>query len=89
MTRGSDFGSDLSPAARRRAFALRTWRKDAAEEHGVAAFRIMSNKTLFRVADENPRTLAHLSHLVYNQTLNEFGEDILDALADIDSPYPD
>lgn len=48
----------------------------------MAAFRIMGNKTLFRVAEENPRTLAHLSHIVYNQTLNEFGEDILDVLAD-------
>ena len=48
----------------------------------MAAFRIMANKTLFRVAEENPRTLAHLSHLVYSQTLNEYGEDILDVLRD-------
>ncbi len=78
----NDFAADLSPAARRRAFALRAWRKETAEDLGVAAFRIMGNKTLFRVAEENPRTLAHLSHIVYNQTLNEFGEDILDVLAD-------
>ena len=78
----NDFAADLSPAARRRACALRAWRKETAEDLGVAAFRIMGNKTLFRVAEENPRTLAHLSHIVYNQTLNEFGEDILDVLAD-------
>lgn len=76
------FAGDLSPAARRRALALRAWRKETAEDLGVAAFRIMGNKTLFRVAEENPRTLAHLSHIVYKQTLNEFGEDILDVLAD-------
>lgn len=80
---GGDFAADLSGAARRRAFALRSWRKDTADELGVAAFRIMSNKTLFAVADDNPRTLAHLSHLVANQTLNEFGQDILDVLSDI------
>ena len=79
---GGDFAADLDPASRRRAFALRTWRRDTAEELGVAAFRIMANKTLFTVARENPHTLAHLSHLVYNQTLNEFGEDILDVLSD-------
>ena len=78
----NDFAADLSPAARRRALALRAWRKETAEDLGVAAFRIMGNKTLFRVAEENPRSLAHLSHLVYNQTLNEFGEDILDVLRD-------
>lgn len=79
---GSDFGATLSGAARTRAFALRSWRKDTADELGVAAFRIMSNKTLFRVAEEAPRSLAHLSHLVPHQTLNEFGEDILDVLRD-------
>ena len=71
-----------APAARRRALALRSWRKETADELGVAAFRIMANKTLFRVAEENPRTRAHLSHLVYSQTLNEYGEDILDVLRD-------
>ena len=78
----NDFAGDLAPAARRRALALRSWRKETADELGVAAFRIMANKTLFRVAEENPRTLAHLSHLVYSQTLNEYGEDILDVLRD-------
>ena len=34
------------------------------------------------MAEENPRTLAHLSHLVYSQTMNEYGEDILDVLRD-------
>ena len=80
--RRAGFADDLAPDARRRALALRAWRREAAEDLGVAAFRIMANKTLFRVAEENPRTLAHLSHLVYNQTLNEFGEDILDVLRD-------
>ena len=78
------FGADLSPAARARANALRAWRRDTAEELGVAAFRIMGNKTLFAVAEENPRSLAQLSRLVYRQTLNEYGEDILDVLSDCD-----
>ena len=43
----------------------------------------MSNKTLFRIAEENPRTLSHLSHIVYNQTLNTYGEDILDVLSSL------
>jgi len=76
------FGAGLSPAAQRRAAALRGWRKETADELGVAAFRIMGNKTLFAVAEEDPRTLSHLSRLVYRQTLNEFGEDILDVLSD-------
>ncbi|MGN0847996.1 MAG: RecQ family ATP-dependent DNA helicase, partial [Kiritimatiellia bacterium] len=84
--RDPGFAADLSPDARRRAVALRGWRKEAAEDLGVAAFRIMGNKTLFRVAEENPRTLAHLSSIVYNQTLNEFGEDILDVLRDAEAP---
>ena len=83
VPRASDFASELDPASRRRALALRSWRKETADEMGVAAFRIMSNKTLFAVAQANPRTLAHLSHLVYNQILNEFGEDILDVLGEM------
>jgi len=78
----NDFAADLSPAARRRAVALRVWRKETADDLGIAAFRIMANKTLFRVAEENPHTLSHLSRLVYSQTLNEYGEDILDVLRD-------
>lgn len=77
-----EFASELSPAARRRAVALRSWRKETADSIGVAAFRIMANKTLFRVAEENPRSLSHLSRLVYRQTLEEYGEEILDVLRD-------
>ena len=78
-----DFGGHLSPEARIRANALRRWRKEEADNLGIAAFRIMSNKTLFRIAEENPRTLSHLSHIVYNQTLNTYGEDILDVLSSL------
>ena len=78
-----DFGGHLSPAARIRANALRRWRKEEADDLGIAAFRIMSNKTLFRIAEENPRTLSYLSHIVYNQTLNTYGEDILDVLSSL------
>ena len=46
----------------------------------------MSNKTLFRIAEENPRTLSYLSHIVYNQTLNTYGENILDVLASVADP---
>ena len=81
-----DFGGHLSPAARIRANALRRWRKEEADDLGIAAFRIMSNKTLFRIAEENPRTLSHLSHIVYNQTLNTYGEDILDVLSSVANP---
>ncbi len=78
----NDFAADLSPSARRRAYALRSWRKETADDLGIAAFRIMSNKTLFRVAEENPSSLAHLSAIVPNQTLNDYGEEILFVLID-------
>jgi len=80
--RGDDFGADLAPDEQARAQALRRWRMEAATERGVAAFRIMSNKTLFSIARADPRSRAHLSHLVYPSVLNEFGEDILDVLSD-------
>ena len=79
----------LPPAAMRPedlalASELRTWRKNVANERGVPAFRIMTNKTLDAIVAERPRTLAALSHIygIYQQVRDDYGEDILEIVAD-------
>jgi len=59
---------------------LRTWRKSVAQDLGIPAFRIMTNKTLEAIAAERPTTLAALSRIygIYRQTRDDYGEDILD-----------
>jgi len=59
---------------------LRTWRKGVADDLGIPAFRIMTNKTLDAIVAERPTTLAALSGIygIYRQTRDEYGEDLID-----------
>ena len=59
---------------------LRTWRKGVADELGIPAFRIMTNKTLEAIVAERPNSRAALSRIygIYRQTCEEYGEDILE-----------
>lgn len=69
--------ADLALAAE-----LRSWRKDLANELGIPAFRIMTNKTLEALVAARPTTLAALSNVsgIYRQTREEYGEDILEII---------
>ena len=61
---------------------LRTWRKGVAEELGIPAFRIMTNRTLDALVSERPTSLAALSGIfgIYRQTREEYGEDLLEVI---------
>ena len=73
-------GRTLSPSDLALASELRTWRKDLASELGLPAYRIMTNKTLDAIVAERPSSLSALSRIygIYQQTRDEYGEDILD-----------
>ncbi|MGN0876656.1 MAG: RecQ family ATP-dependent DNA helicase [Kiritimatiellia bacterium] len=73
-------GRTLSPPDLALASELRTWRKDLASELGLPAYRIMTNKTLDAIVAERPSSLSALSRIygIYQQTRDEYGEDILD-----------
>jgi len=43
--------------------ALRTWRKRVAVERGIDADVVVSNAVLWALAEQNPRTIEHLSHI--------------------------
>jgi len=59
---------------------LRTWRKGVAQDLGIPAFRIMTNKTLDVIVAERPTSLAALSGIygLCRQTRDEYGEDLID-----------
>ena len=70
----------LSPSDLALAAELRSWRKEVAADLGIPAFRIMTNRTLDAIVAERPTSLSALSHVygLYQQTRDEYGEDILD-----------
>ena len=74
----------MKPGDYRLASELRTWRKDTAAGLGLPAFRIMTNKTLDAIATEHPASLSALSNIygIYQRTLDEYGEEILEIVAD-------
>lgn len=61
---------------------LRAWRKSAASEKGIAAFRVIPNRTLMRLAEVHPQTLPDLSEIqgIGPRKLADFGEEILQVL---------
>ena len=74
----------MKPGDYRLASELRTWRKDTAAGLGLPAFRIMTNKTLDAIATEHSASLSALSNIygIYQRTLDEYGDDILEIVAD-------
>ncbi|MDR0482398.1 MAG: ATP-dependent DNA helicase UvrD2 [Cellulomonadaceae bacterium] len=60
--------------------SLRTWRRNTAQQHGVRAFRIMSDTTLVGIASIQPQSLEALGQIsgIGPQKLATFGNEILD-----------
>ncbi|WP_433608377.1 DNA helicase RecQ [Dactylosporangium sp. CA-139114] len=65
---------------------LRAWRAATAKEQSVPAYVIFHDATLRQIATSRPRTLAQLSAVngVGENKLAKFGQQILDALAELD-----
>ncbi|WP_433078083.1 DNA helicase RecQ [Dactylosporangium sp. CA-052675] len=65
---------------------LRAWRAATAKEQSVPAYVIFHDATLRQIATSRPRTLAELSAVngVGENKLAKFGQQILDALAELD-----
>lgn len=63
--------------------ALRTWRKEAAQEAGMPAFVIFTDATLVAIAEARPGSLPELSKLpgVGPSKLERYGQDVLRVLA--------
>jgi ATP-dependent DNA helicase RecQ len=70
---------DLSPDARQRFEALRTWRASVAKGHGVPAYVIFHDSTLRDVAQRCPQSLAELGQIsgVGVRKLDAYGEGLL------------
>jgi ribonuclease D len=71
-----------SAACQARFEALRTWRNEAADERGVEPDIVLTNQTLWGVAQRNPRRRADLSHgeLLARWQVDEFGDDLLEVV---------
>jgi ATP-dependent DNA helicase RecQ len=69
----------LSPDARQRFEALRTWRASVAKGHGVPAYVIFHDSTLRDVAQRCPQSLAELGQIsgVGVRKLDAYGEGLL------------
>lgn len=59
---------------------LRHWRRDAANELGVPAYRIFSNTTLQKIASTEPQSVTELEAVdgVGNETIEQFGTAIVE-----------
>lgn len=68
-----------SPDAQARFGALRTWRNAEAERRGVEPDIILTNHTLWAIAQRNPRSRADLAsdELLAPWELDEFGDQVL------------
>lgn len=65
--------------------ALREWRKKKAKELDVAAFMVLSDKTLRHLAVENPATKEEMLEIygIGEAKWEAFGKDVLDELANV------
>lgn len=76
-----DFGLSLSENDRERAKRLRAWRKQISIVRNVSPFVIMTNHTLFKLAEKHPTDVRELSLFgVKNSIALEFGDMIIGCL---------
>ena len=70
---------DENPKTQERIDKLKAWRKKTASRAGVAAFRILTNRTLMAIAKDHPRTLRELEriHGVGPKKIEYFGKRVL------------
>jgi ribonuclease D len=68
-----------SAACQARFDALRSWRNATAEARGVDPDIVMTNQTLWAVAERNPRRIEHLTHskALAHWQVDEYGRDLL------------
>jgi superfamily II DNA helicase RecQ len=71
-----------NPAATARLHALIKWRAEKRIESGVAAYRILTNRTVLEIADQNPTSVGQLEGIpgMGPKKLTQFGEDVLRVL---------
>ena len=65
--------------AKERLLLLKDWRKRKAKELDVAAFMVLSDKTLRDLAEKNPRSREKLREVygIGDQKLEAFGTEVL------------
>ena len=70
---------------------LRAWRRSRAQEDGVPAFHVFSNRALVEIASTRPGSLAELAEVrgVGPQKLERYGEEVLAVLSSEDRPLED
>jgi ribonuclease D len=73
---------DNDPAIQNRIDRLKIWRREKAKFERVAAYRILSNRTLIAVAQVKPQTLEELSVVngIGTKKISDFGLAILAVL---------
>ncbi len=62
--------------------ALREWRRGEAKRRGVPAFRILTDRVLFSIAEEEPDTLGALARIsgVTPRVVEKYGQELLSAI---------
>ncbi len=78
--------SPLSPKAEWRATKLKEWRRMKAREKNVAAYRILTNRSVRELALLRPSTLKALNdiHGIGPRKVSEFGEELVVLLASLE-----
>jgi ribonuclease D len=67
------------PLVQSRIEMLKSWRKQQATLKGVAAYRILTNRTLFAIAKQNPRTAEDLRRVpgMGDKKMENFSRELL------------
>ncbi|MEU9303169.1 DNA helicase RecQ [Streptomyces sp. NPDC048269] len=88
--KGARVPVDLPAAAVPVFEALRAWRAATAREQGVPAYVVFHDATLREIATRLPATVEELATIggVGEAKLTKYGEGVLDALAECDTPGP-
>ena len=75
------------PRAQERIERLKTWRKERASRAGLAAFRVLTNRSLLEIAEKNPVTIDALQAVrgMGEKKCAAYGRDILTVISD--SPW--
>ncbi len=79
----TDLMAQLSPGARARFEALRSWRREAAHAQGVPPYVIFQDRTLLALAEARPASLEALSGVsgIGKSKLTTYGRAVLEVLA--------
>jgi superfamily II DNA helicase RecQ len=78
-----------NPAAQERIERLRAWRRERSSRDGIAAYRVLTNRSLLEIAERNPATVAELQEIkgMGEKKCAAYGVEILGVTSTASIPF--